>query len=72
MLVKIVERILEGWKYTEDFLKVENFEPGNIPLIGDILYIGDMCYKVEERRVHLSSDTHEQCFELAVKFKSYV
>lgn len=72
MLVKIIELIPKDWNYTEKFIKEENFEPGNIPLTGDILYIADMRYKVEERRVHLSSDTDEQYFVLVVKFKSYV
>lgn len=72
MLVKITELILKDWNYTEKFIKDENFEPGNIPLIGDILYIGNMCYKVEERRIHLSSYTESQSFELIVKFKHYV
>lgn len=72
MLVKISERILKDWNHTNEFLKEEDFEAGNIPLIGDILYIGNMCYKVEERRIHLSSYTESQYFELIVKFKSYV
>jgi hypothetical protein len=72
MLVKITELILKDWNYTEKFIKDENFEPGNIPLKGDILYIADMCYIVEERRIHLSSYTENQYFELIVKFKSYV
>jgi hypothetical protein len=71
MLVKIIERILKDWNYTDKFLKEENFEPGNIPLKGDILYIADMRYIVEERRIHLSSYTDDQYFELIVKFKSY-
>ena len=72
MLVKIVELVPKDWKYVEVFLKEETFEPGNIPLTGDILCIGDKLYKVEGRRVHLSTDTDEQYFELLVKFKSYV
>lgn len=72
MLVKIIELILKDWNYTEKFIKDENFEPGNIPLKGDILYIGDMRYEVVERRVYLSSYTENQYFELIVKFKHYV
>ena len=72
MLVKIIEIVPKDWKYVEEFIKEENFEPGNIPLTGDILRIGDKLYKVEGRRVHLSTDTEEQYFELLVKFKSYV
>lgn len=71
MLVKIVELIIKDWNYVEKFLKEENFEPGNIPLKGDILCIGDMLYKVEDRRIHLSTYTESQYFELLVKFKSY-
>lgn len=71
MLVKIFERILVDWNYTDRFLKEEDFEPGCLPLIGDILYIGNMCYKVEERRIHPSSYTESQYFELIVKFKHY-
>lgn len=72
MLVKIIELILKDWYYTEKFLKEEDFEPGNIPLKGDILYIADKRYIVEERRIHLSSYTESQYFELMVKFKNYV
>lgn len=72
MLVKIIEYIPKDWNYTEKFIKDENFEPGNIPLKGDILYIADMRYEVVERRVYLSSYTENQYFELIVKFKSYV
>ena len=72
MLVKIIEHIPKDWNYTEKFIKDENFEPGNIPLKGDILYIGDMRYEVVERRVYLSSYTENQSFELIVKFKHYV
>ncbi len=72
MLVIIFELVPKDWNYTEKFIKEENFEPGNIPLTGDILCIGDKLYKVEGRRVHLSTDTDEQYFELLVKFKSYV
>lgn len=71
MLVKIIELILKDWYYTEKFLKEEDFEPGNIPLKGDILYIADMRYEVVERRVYLSSYTESQYFELMVKFKNY-
>lgn len=72
MLVKIIELIPKDWDYTEKFLTEENFEPGNIPLKGDILYIGAMRYKVEERRIYLSNNADKQYFELTVKFKSYV
>lgn len=72
MLVKIIELILKDWYYTEKFIKDENFEPGNVPLKGDILCIADMRYEVVERRVYLSSYTESQYFELMVKFKNYV
>lgn len=72
MLVKIIELILKDWYYTEKFLKEEDFEPGNVPLKGDILCIADMRYEVVERRVYLSSYTESQYFELMVKFKNYV
>lgn len=72
MLVKIIELIPKDWNYTEKLIKEENFEPGNIPLTGDILYIDDMRYKVEERRVYLSNNTENLYFVLIVKFKSYV
>ena len=72
MLVKIIELILKDWNYTEKFIKDENFEPGYLPLIGDILYKGNKCYKVEERRIHLSSYNESPYFELIVKFKHYV
>lgn len=71
MLVKIIELVLKDWNYVEKFIKEENFEPGNIPLKGDILCIADMRYIVEERRIHLSSYTESQYFELIVKFKHY-
>lgn len=72
MLVKIIELVPKDWNYVEKFIKEENFEPGNIPLKGDILCIDDMHYKVEDRRIHLSTYTESQYFELLVKFKSYV
>ena len=72
MLVKIFERIPKDWNYIDELIKEEDFEPGNVPLIGDILYFGNKCYKVEERRIYLSSYTESQYFELIVKFKHYV
>lgn len=72
MLVKIIELIPKDWNYIENLITEENFEPGNIPLKGDILYIDDKCYKVEERRVYLSNNADKQYFKLIVKFKYYV
>lgn len=72
MLVKIIELILTDWDYAEKVLMEENFEPGNMPLKGDILYNGGKCYKVEERRIYLSNNADKQYFELMVKFKDYV
>lgn len=67
MLVKIIELIPKDWNYIENLITEENFEPGNIPLKGDILYISGICYKVEERRVYISNDVDKQYFVLVVK-----